>query len=113
MQSIEQVIGSKHKFNKLIVYHTSEAHSINHKLSEMINNFEYDLVLFLSPSAVRSFAKSVSNKTNLQEIKSVPIGITTRQALIDYGTSPVLTPSAPNIETMINELEQYYIQNTN
>ncbi|MBI9068097.1 MAG: uroporphyrinogen-III synthase [Salinivirgaceae bacterium] len=108
MKNIENAVNVNHSFKKLVVYNTIESKAINNELSDILQKDVYDLVLFLSPSAVRGFVNSISNTVNLKLIKAIPIGIVTKQAMEDVGIKPAFTPSIPNIEIMVNEIENYY-----
>lgn len=108
MQNIEKVVSANHTFKQLVVYNTIESKEINNHLSGILLEDAYHLVLFLSPSAVRGFVNSITNSIDLTLINAIPIGSVTRKAMEDVGIKPLFTPSLPNIETMVNEIENYY-----
>lgn len=108
MKSIEQVMREYHHITTVVVYNTIENGTKDKSLHRLINQHNQCLFLFLSPSAVRAFVKSIPYKTALSKLKCVPIGITTQKELVNCGLTSLFTPSIPNVENMIFEMEQYF-----
>ena len=70
------------------------------------------MIFFLSPSAVNAFVSIFQQKITLPAIQSAAIGKVTRKAMEQAGIEPKFVPSLPNLELMVEELEQFYENNS-
>jgi len=105
--SLQNVLNKEQHCEYLIVYNTINNSEFEAELSTIVQSNKYDLILFLSPSAVNSFV--IQNRlTNLAEVKAVAIGKTTEKAMVEKGINPVLTASTPNANIMVTEIDEYF-----
>jgi uroporphyrinogen-III synthase len=100
-----EVFKKKHHVTSLEVYQTKIPLEFDDKIYSKIINNKYDLIFFLSPSAVENFLILLGDKINISTIKGIAIGKTTSKAMIKHGIKPLFTPKTPNIESMIEEFE--------
>ncbi|PKP08174.1 MAG: hypothetical protein CVU09_16865 [Bacteroidetes bacterium HGW-Bacteroidetes-4] len=110
--NLEKVLGKQHQMNYLVVYKTETSAAIDKAISAQIEAAAYDLIFFLSPSAVNAFVSIFQPKIAVSTIQSVAIGKVTRKAMEQEGIEPKFVPSLPNLELMVEELEHYYKNNS-
>lgn len=108
MNNIPNILGKHHEIKKLLIYQTQVANEVNLKLIDTISNNKEIIGIFLSPSAVTGFYNATDNKVDYQRIKFIPIGNTTAAAIENFNQNPLFIPSTPNIEILVNELNNYY-----
>lgn len=105
---LKNMLDEKYTCSKLAVYNTSIKQLPDPEFMKLLDKDDYDLLLFLSPSAVEGFFQFAANKFNLKNLRTAAIGPTTEKALLDRGVGPVFVPSQPNLELMAAELEEYF-----
>ncbi|MCF8308767.1 MAG: uroporphyrinogen-III synthase [Bacteroidales bacterium] len=108
---LKNVLNEKYTCGKMVVYNTSIKESPDPAFLELLGKGDYDLLLFLSPSAVDGFFQFAANTINLKPISAAAIGPTTEKALLNQGLEPVFVPSQPNLELMAAETEDYFRNN--
>lgn len=98
-----------HTCREVVVYNTTINQETNPELIGMIANRDYDMILFLSPSAVEGFVRMTGkSRIDPKHLHTAAIGLTTQKALENNGISPVFMPSQPNLELMAAEMEAYF-----
>ncbi len=107
---VQQVLNKNHKITSLVVYHTHQVNKPNAELRSRVESDSYDLILFLSPSAVDAFLSQVDNPIRIARLKSAAIGKTTQKAMNERGIEASFCPSLPNLNTMAEEMEIYFKQ---
>lgn len=108
---LNNLLNEKYNCSKMVVYNTSIIQSPDPAFIELLDKDDYDLLLFLSPSAVDGFFQFAANKFKIKNPRTTAIGPTTRKALLDRGVEPLFVPSQPNLELMAAELEKYFENN--
>ncbi|MDC0584632.1 uroporphyrinogen-III synthase [Bacteroidales bacterium] len=93
----------------LIVYNTQMPEYINNNILQKIESNNYDLLLFLSPSAFSNFKHILAPTIDIKKIRCASIGDTTSDYLKNNGVEPVLKATEPNIEVLIDDIEKYYL----
>jgi uroporphyrinogen-III synthase len=110
--NLEKVLGNQHQINYLVVYKTETPAAIDKAICTQIEAAAYDMIFFLSPSAVNAFVSIFQQKISLSTIHSTAIGKVTQRAMEQKGIEPKFVPSLPNLELMVEELEHYYKYNS-
>lgn len=108
---LNKLLNEKYTCRKMVVYNTSIIQSPDPAFMELLDKDDYDLLFFLSPSAVEGFFRFTANKLNLKHPRTAAIGSTTENALLERGVEPLFVPSQPNLELMASELEEYFENN--
>ena len=106
--SMQNVLNKKHDCHKVVVYNTYKSEIKNQDLQKRVSSNKYDLILFLSPSAVNSFMSVIDKTTRIEKLNCAAIGVTTKQALTNYGVNPAVVPDIPDIEHLVTEIERYF-----
>jgi uroporphyrinogen-III synthase len=106
--TLQNTLSKKHSCHKVVVYNTYKSEIKNQDLQKRVNSKKYDLILFLSPSAVNSFMSVIDKTTGMEKLKCAAIGSTTKLALTNYGVNPIVVPEVPDIEHLIIDIEQYF-----
>jgi uroporphyrinogen-III synthase len=68
----------------------------------------YDLILFTSPSGVKSFVHHAQNKIDLAHLKAASIGPSTTKALLEVGVHPCVEASTSGKTGLIHAIENYF-----
>lgn len=110
--NLEKVLGNQHQINYLVVYKTEITSLMDESITKNIIEAAYDMIFFLSPSAVNAFVSIFQQKLTLPAIQSAAIGKVTRKAMEQSGIEPKFVPSLPNLELMAKELEHFYENNS-
>lgn len=76
----------------------------NHKMDDFE---DFDAVVFMSPSAVKSFSKQNSVSDEMQVFC---IGPTTEQAAEDAGMQNCITPGYSTMDSLMESIQQYYLE---
>jgi len=100
-----------HIIEKITLYNTLEPISMNSEIIDLISREQYDMLLFLSPSAFKNFMAKAPETVSKYALNIASIGSTTTKEINKYGIRPLLTAEHPNIVNLVNSLEEYYIEN--
>ncbi|HXH19243.1 MAG TPA: uroporphyrinogen-III synthase, partial [Chitinophagales bacterium] len=88
-------------FDKAVIYRT-----VSSDLSDMKHNFNYDMIVFFSPSGVKSlfdnFPKFKQNTTRI-----AAFGKTTAKAVQEYGLRLDIEAPLPELPSMASALDNY------
>jgi uroporphyrinogen-III synthase len=95
-----KLLGEDVEVTSVEVYHTILT---NHKMDDLYN---FDAVVFMSPSAVESFSEQNSISENQ---KVFCIGPTTEQAAIESGMENCITPEYSTLDFLMESIEQFYL----
>jgi uroporphyrinogen-III synthase len=105
---LPELLEPHHHCQKVITYQTHIINYSHNEILELTRNQNYDIVLFMSPSAVDGFYSHHKAGSLDSHLKVAVIGKTTRKALMAYGVTPDFMPSEPNLEIFVQELAQYF-----
>lgn len=108
MNNITDSLNENHQVKKLIAYETNIINEFNQELINQVNQSDNLIGIFLSPSAVNGFYNATKNSVDYNKISFIPIGKTTANALKEHNQEPLFIPSIPNIDTLVNELNNFY-----
>ncbi len=113
VDNVNKILSQDHIVTSVVIYNNVETKQIGNEDLEILKKNNFDMILFLSPSAIHNFM-SIIYKENLDiNINAVAIGPTTESALLEYSIEPILVASNPNITVLIDELEKFYELNIN
>ena len=90
------------------VYKTESAESYDPKIIKQIKEDNYDMIIFTSPSGVRSF-KNVMPDSPHKNIRMACIGAVTRLEALQNGYHPLATAQNSSSEGMVESIINYYI----
>jgi uroporphyrinogen III methyltransferase/synthase len=109
--TLPKLLNSRHQCHKIITYQTEQIKYSDSEIKSLMNNRDYDIVFFMSPSTVESFY--AHNNTNIMSshLKTAVIGTTTHEALLMRGVHPDFMPSRPNLEIFVDELAKFFENN--
>lgn len=99
-ENIQKLLGEQVKVTSAEVYQTKLT---NHRMNDLSS---FDAVVFMSPSAVRSF----SHQNNVEDQQIFCIGPTTEQAAEDVGMQNCITPEYSTVESLMESIHQLYFE---
>ncbi|NOZ36429.1 MAG: uroporphyrinogen-III synthase [Chlorobi bacterium] len=105
--NLKDILSNKFECDYLTVYNTKEKNNLDTSLLNRLSNKEYDYILFMSPSAVKSLIKKLPEDIKIVSKKCIALGNTTKQSLSEENIIPHFIPSEPNIEVLVNELNEF------
>lgn len=99
-EDLQKLLGKQVKLISVEVYQTKLT---NHKMEDLDN---FDAVVFMSPSAVKSFSHQNSKTENVQVFC---IGPTTQAAAIEAGIEDTLIPEYSTLDSLMESIQTYYL----
>jgi len=93
---------------RLDVYHTQFVAKVPPETVQRIAAGNYDLILFTSPSGVKSFVHHVQNKIDMAHLKAASIGPSTTKALFEAGIHPCVEATTSGKTGLIHAIENYF-----
>lgn len=106
--TIENELEGFVNITRINCYETCKPKNINQNIIEIINNKQYDIIIFTSSSGFHNFVEVYNCKENLKKLKVGSIGKSTTKAIEEYGVKPLFTAQQSNIEGLINEIVLYF-----
>jgi uroporphyrinogen-III synthase len=94
--------------DRLNVYRTTFVQSTHDDIVQRIVQNRYDMIIFTSPSGVRSFLHHTDGIINLRELKAACIGTTTERTLLKAGISPLVVANPSGKTGLIKGIEGYF-----
>ncbi|MCE1199049.1 MAG: hydroxymethylbilane synthase [Marinilabiliales bacterium] len=107
--TLAQRLGNRHATSRITVYETRAVASADPGVVRRIEEGNYDLLLFTSPSTFHNFVTFVDTE-RCRELKMASIGKTTTHAIREAGFTPLLTASMSNAEGLKEAILRYYQQ---
>lgn len=101
-------IEKKANVERLNVYRTVFTPTLDSDILLKIKTGTYDLILFTSPSGVKSFLYHTQGKIERTSLKTAAIGSTTKKALQEEGIIPIVVAVPSGKEGLIKSLETHY-----
>ncbi len=92
---------------RIDVYETKEAESVEKKTIEKIENNDYEMLIFTSPSGIQRFVKLV-NKNLLPKIRIACIGETTAKAAIENNIEPKVVATTSSASGLFESIINFY-----
>lgn len=105
---MENSLKSRVSVERLNVYKTIFAKSINDEILSTIEHDNYDLILFNSPSGFNSFKYHANKSINLNKLKIACIGPTTEEVILNEGINPLVVAKPSGKEGLIKEIRNYF-----
>lgn len=93
---------------RMDVYHTQFVPEVSKETVQRIAAGNYDLILFTSPSGVKSFVHHAQNKIDLAHLKAASIGPSTTKALLEAGIHPCVEATTSGKTGLIHAIENYF-----
>jgi uroporphyrinogen-III synthase len=93
---------------RLDVYHTQFVAKVPTETVQRIATGNYDLILFTSPSGVKSFVHHTQNKIDFAHLKAASIGPSTTKALLEVGIHPCVEATTSGKTGLITAIENYF-----
>jgi len=94
-------------FTRIDVYETKEAESVENNTIEKIENNDYEMLIFTSPSGIQQFVK-LANKNLLQKIRIACIGETTAKAAIENNIEPKVVATTSSASGLFESIINFY-----
>ncbi|MCL4481614.1 MAG: uroporphyrinogen-III synthase, partial [Bacteroidetes bacterium] len=107
--TLKNQLGAENQVERIDVYETCQPKQADPLIMKRIEEGQYDLILFTSPSTFAHFSSFVDKKI-LGNLKIGSIGTTTSKAIRDTGFEPKLTAKMSNAEGLATSILQYYKQ---
>lgn len=104
----EKYFGGLVNCTRLIVYHNTIPRHVDGDLLSKITTDDYDMIVFTSPSTFNNLVYLTQNEINPDKIKAASIGTTTKKTIESQGGNLLLTARKPNIQTLIEDIVQYF-----
>ena len=89
--------------DRVVVYNTLPNDSIDEKIKSEIRNAEFDLIIFYSPSQVKSFI-NIFGVEILKDKQIAVIGPTTKKAVEHHGLHVTIVPENSTTENLVESL---------
>ena len=105
--SIFDKFSVENKVNRINVYNTVKPACADAGILKIINNDEYDLIVFTSPSTFHHFC-SFYDANLIGKLKMVSIGTTTTKAITDAGFEPLFTAKKSNAEGLRDAIIEHF-----
>ncbi|OFX54739.1 MAG: hypothetical protein A2046_04875 [Bacteroidetes bacterium GWA2_30_7] len=106
--TIENKLEGFANITRINCYETYKPDYIDKHYLEIINNAQYDIIIFTSSSGFHNFVEVFNSKENLKKLKIGSIGKSTTKAIEEYGVKPLFTAQQSNTEGLISEILKYY-----
>jgi len=96
--------------DRINAYATLATAKVDESILKRVARGEYDLVLFTSPSGVRSFAKLAKDTSpiDLKTLKAVSLGRSTTEALLSESIVPRVEAFPSGKEGLVSKLKEYF-----
>jgi len=112
--TLEKGLSEIASITRVNVYKTIKPKIISKDIIEKIQNDNYNIIIFTSPSGFMNFKKIMDENKIFSDFRVASIGKTTTVTMQECGVSPVLTAKQSNIEGLVHEIETFFInQNFN
>ena len=105
--TLQNFLSDKNKVHRINVYQTVKPDKADNQIMELINNDQYDLILFTSPSTFNNFC-SFYGKVLPAGLKLASIGSVTTKAIQREGLEPLFTAKKSNAEGIRDSIIEYY-----
>ena len=105
---LEDGLKCKYYTERINVYKTLESDNMPEYILNVIRKSEFDLIIFTSPSAFRSFNGIMKRNAIMTDFKIACIGETTAAEVRNSGFSPLLVSSKPDGLTFARDIENYF-----
>lgn len=105
---LQNKLSQKANCIRINVYETLKIKNPNRKILSLIENEEYDLLIFTSPSAFENFLEISNSKANKKALKILSIGQTTTDFIESKGFKVTITAKKSNIEGLRQEIINYF-----
>lgn len=110
-KNLERILSPDHICHYLTIYNTIQKTGSDVRLRDMLNQDNYDFLIFMSPSSVDGLLNNLPDHIEIKNKQCIAIGNTTKDSLIHAGIDPFFIPSEPNIEILSDELENFINKN--
>jgi len=96
--------------DRINAYATLATAKVDESILKRIARGEYDLILFTSPSGVKSFAKLAKDTSSidLKTLKAVSLGRSTTEALLSESIVPRVEAFPSGKEGLVSKLKEYF-----
>ncbi|MBN1252412.1 MAG: uroporphyrinogen-III synthase [Bacteroidales bacterium] len=91
---------------KIDVYKTLNISNINKKAIDLINDDNYEFIIFTSPSQFENFIELTKYKSETKKLKILSIGNTTTKFINNYGFDVSITAKKSTIEYLASEINK-------
>ncbi len=105
---LEKKLSQNNKVFRVNVYKTKGADKINPSAWKPVNDNEYDLILFTSPSTFENFCRFYDLSKN-QNLKAACIGTVTAKVLEKAGVTPLLISGKSNSHGFVASIKEFLI----
>ena len=102
-------LSQENDVKRINVYDTVKPKSVDISILESIEQDQYDLIVFTSPSTFQNFC-SFYDSEKIKLLKIASIGTTTSKAIENAGVKPFITASKSNVEGLDEAILEYYKQ---
>ncbi len=90
------------------VYNTEMPDTFNQEALKIIEEKNYEMIIFTSSSGFINFHKIVHEKTDIKSIRAVCIGKITARTMEKYGISPLITAQEMSSQGIAEAILDYY-----
>jgi len=106
-KSLENRLSNENTVNRINVYQTEKPKNADFSIIKRIEDNNYDLIIFTSPSTFQNFILFYE-KENIKFLKTASIGTTTSKAIELSGFKPLITAKKSSAEGLIEAITEYY-----
>ncbi len=100
-------LSEDNEVKRINVYQTVKPATADASILEIIQNDQYDLIVFTSPSTFQNFCSFYKEVKN-QLLKTASIGSTTTKAIRHAGIEPIVTAKTSSVDGLGEAIETYF-----
>ncbi len=104
--TLQQKLGTKAQVDRVNVYQTNPAPTVDAEVLNRIEKDQYDVILVTSPSAVRALIQRL--KTTPEKLRFISIGTTTTSEIRKYKAEPLATATEPSYKDLAETTIHFY-----
>lgn len=104
---IQQKLAEFANCTRINVYQTTSTESVDEKIVQQIENDNYEMLLFTSPSGIETFIK-IMNKNQAKNIRIACIGETTSNAAIKNNITPRVVAQDSTTSGLFESIVNFY-----
>lgn len=109
--TMETILSEYSEVTRINVYNNLKTGTPNSELLQLIENDQYNIVLFTSPSGVFNFIDTVGREKLDTNLRAASIGSVTTRALEHAGLTSMITAKTSTYEGLADEIINYYKTN--
>lgn len=109
---LQKTLESKAEVERADVYRTVFTQSNYPQILKLVKTNRYDMIIFTSPSGVKSFLFNAGSMINREALRTACLGPATERALKAEGIKPLVVASPPGVASLVKGIENYFMDHS-